>query len=279
MAKYKVKTMKKIFVTGSAGFVGKNLVEMLRREGHEVVEFDFAKNPEHDITNLGQLVKYMEGDAVIHLASKTQASESIKNPHPYMKVIIMGTANILEAVRLKGIKRLVYISSCGIKGMTRDGNPYHWSKYMAEGLCQMYSEIYGLEVVVLRPTIMYGPHNWKGVVHTFTERTRKGETLHIYGDGSQTRDFLYVRDSCRAMIKAATQKVEGKFRILEIGTGKATSIKELAEMISDNVVFHPDKPSGISSSIADIRDAKRYLNWKPKIKIKDVIKNEREKSN
>lgn len=266
-----------IFVTGSSGFVGKNVVERLKELKHKVTTFDFTENSKHDVTRLEPILSYMPEniDAVIHLASKTKASESLKCPLPYINIIVMGTANILEAMRLKKIKRLVYISSCGIKGMnSAGGNPYHYSKYLAEQLCEMYSKIYDIEIVVLRPTVMYGPRNWKGVVRTFINLTKKGKTLKIYGDGSQTRDFLHVYDAREAMIKAAMVNLPNKFICIEIGTGKVTSIKELAEAISDDVEYIPSKNIGISSSVANICNARYYLGWEPKINIKNVIKNQ-----
>lgn len=268
----------KMFITGSKGFVGTNLLEQIGNK-HEIVECDL---PHCNILgSLEYLAKKMDGcDIVIHLAALGKVSESFKKPHDYFTVNVMGTINILEAMRLKKIRRLIYISSCGVKRLERNDsvpNPYHYSKHLTEQVCEMYSKIYGIEVVILRPTIMYGPYNQKNVVSIFIKLTKKGTPLKIHGDGSQTRDFTHVHDTCNAIIKAVEIEIdfsqfETKVLRVEIGTGRPTSIKQLAEMISDNIQYIPSEKIGVSSSIADIRDAKRYLGWKPKIKIKDGIK-------
>lgn len=268
----------KIFITGSKGFVGTNLLEQIGNK-YEIIECDL---PHCNILgSLEYLAEKMEGcDTVIHLAALAKVSESFKKPHDYFTINVMGTINILEVMRLKKIRRLIYISSCGVKRLEREDsipNPYHYSKHLAEQICEMYSKIYGIEVIILRPTIMYGPHNQKGVFSIFVKLEKKGMPLKISGDGSQTRDFIHVHDTCNAIIKATETEIDfSQFETnvlrVEIGTGKSTSIKQLAEMISNNIKYVPSDKVGVSSSIADIRDAERYLGWKPKRKIKDEIK-------
>jgi UDP-glucose 4-epimerase len=261
--------MLKVFVTGSSGFVGKNLVGRLESKGYDVIGCDL---PTCDITNLNQLINLMKDcDAVIHLAAMTKAGESFKNPQKYIKINTMGTINILESMRIHGIKRLVCISSGGVAGEKRYWSPYLWSKHLAELGCKMYHQSYGIDIVILRPTNIYGPKNWKGVSHIFLQSKKEGRPVTITGDGSQARDFVHVHDVCDAIILALESKL--KFKKFVIGTGVATSIKQLADIIGveytltmkfDNV--------GLRESVADTKPAEKYLGFKAKISIEEGTK-------
>lgn len=256
----------KIFVSGSEGFVGKNLLQRIGKT-HKVIECEV------DIT-MGQpftLMNDMFGcDAVVHLAAMTKANESLKRPHIYLKTNLMGTINILEAMRLSGVKRLIYISSCGVKDYSQ-GSPYLWAKHLSERACAMYSKLYGLEIVILRPTNIYGPHNWKGVIHRFLEAKKNGEPLEIYGNGTQTRDFIYVCDVCDSIIKAIDIKFKDILYI-EIGTGKETTIKELAKIIGGIYKFIPLQNIGLKQSVADTTKAKTILGFEAKIALEEGLR-------
>lgn len=260
--------MKTIFVSGSRGFVGRNLIERMK-DSYKVVECDL---PECDITSLDCLTKKMAGcDAVVHLAAKTKAYESLGEPHTYIDTNVMGTTNVLEAMRLNGIKRLVYTSSCGVKGY-KEGSPYLWAKHISEIVCEMYAKLYGMEIIILRPTNIYGPHNWKGVIWHWIERKKKNEVLLIHGDGKQTRDFIHVYDVCDAIMTGLV-KPNPKIITVEIGTGIETSLIGLAKKIGGKYALTGDwKKVGLRRSVANTKPAEKYLKFKAKISLDDGIK-------
>lgn len=261
---------RKVYVTGSKGFVGKNLMEHLKKEEKlEIVECDCDIRFPHML--------YMDipsdTDIIIHLAAKTKANESMVEPHEYLDTNAMGTVNILEVMRKKKIPKMIFYSSGGVKGYG-EGAPYLWSKRMAEMACAMYCKLYGLQIIIFRPTNIYGPHNWKGVIWHFQQTKKKRKPLKVYGDGSQTRDFVHVYDVVDATMKAMKLRSNAYPIYLEIGTGVETSVLELAKKISKKYVLVPEKQNevGLQSSVAKIATANLMLNWKPKITLKKGLK-------
>ena len=184
--------MDNVMVIGANGFVGKNLIKTLKKRGIKPINF--------------------KGD-IVHLAALTSLPESIKSPLDYFLVNELGTVGILEYARLNGIKRVIFTSSIAA---TKSDNPYGLSKACAEEWCKLYSKLYGIETIILRPFNIYGKGG-HGVINKFYKQKLTRIKLSIHGSGRQKRDFIHVDDICSA--------------IIELCTNKKTSIKKLARMI------------------------------------------------
>ncbi len=242
-------------VTGGAGFVGVNLIRLLGSRGIAVrVLDDLSQGKRADLDGLGaQLVvgdirdeatveRALNGvDVVVHLAAHTRVVESIANPMESFDVNARGTLVLLEAARRRGgLRRFVFASTGGaILGdatppvhedmPARPLAPYGASKLAGEGYCSAYYGSYGLPTVALRFSNVYGPYSYQkaSVVAAFFKRILAGEPLVVYGDGSQTRDFLYVGDLCRAVVGSVEHECGGQ--VFHIAAGLETPIGELAE--------------------------------------------------
>jgi len=304
----------KILVTGGAGFIGRWVVKHLLERGYSVWVVDnlFSGKVENiaEFTENSQF-KFIKGDILdenlleelfnlsfkicLHLAALVNVQYSIDNPERSFEVNLRGTFNILEEAKKKNT-RVILMSTCMVYKKTRNNepineshplfplSPYAATKIAAEELTLSYYHAYGLPVAILRPFNTYGPFqktdNEGGVVPIFITRSLQGKTLYIYGDGTQTRDFLYVEDCAEAVIKTAlSDKVWGE--IINIGTGEDISINELATLIAgrDNHVrhiphIHPQ--SEISKLICNYGKAKRLLNWEPKTSLREGIDKTRE---
>jgi len=264
--------VKKVFITGSKGFVGRHLVNQLQIEGFIVKECDMY---DCDVTSFPDIIRDLEGDVVIHLAARVRAGHSMKVPYQYIQTNVLGLINVLEVMRLKRIPRLIFISSAGVKGYTK-GAPYLWSKRVGELFVEMYAKLYGIEAVIIRPTNIYGEGNNKGIIYNFTKAKKENRILKIYGDGSQTRDFVHVDDVVSAIIKAVGVKMYPKRNpiCVEIGTGVETSMIELAKKISPNYTFVPIEKEevGLKRSVADISKAQHHLKWTSKISLEEGIR-------
>jgi len=265
--------MMKVFVTGANGFIGSKLVKKLRKRKHTVIECDLYGC---NICNFQDLVEQMKGDVVVHLATRVKAGQSLKIPRQYIETNVMGLTNVLEAIRLKRIPRIIFTSSVGVKDYRREPIPYLWSKRIGELLIEMYSRAYGIESIILRPANIYGAGNNKGIVYLFMKAKKEGRTLQIFGSGLQTRDFVYIDDIVNAIVKSVEMRKMPKKRLLyaELGTGKETTMLELAKKISDNYVLVPLKNEdvGLKQSYADITNAEKYLKWKAKITLDEGLK-------
>lgn len=297
---------KKVLVTGGAGFIGSNLVVELIKTGNMVTVIDSLVsgyksnlNPfsgirfiESDIRNSDLVLKAVEGnDVIFHLAASVGNKKSIDDPMTDASVNVLGTLNILEAAKKLGVKKVVVSSSAGIFGELKTlpigedhpiepDSPYGCSKLCEEKLALAYAKLYPMEVVCLRYFNVYGPNQrydaYGNAIPIFTFRMLKGETIYIYGDGEQTRDFVHVNDVVRANILAASAKgVVGAFNI---ASGSRITIKRLVEMImsySDgrSVVEHTNKRAGdVLHSVANISKAKEILGYSPQVGIEDGLK-------
>ena len=247
----------KIIVTGGAGFVGSHLTELLIKNGHFPIIIDNLNTGKFkyikkfvdegkadfiklDIRNFSKLMKLPKCSAVIHLAAIASVIESIDNPSFVNDVNVNGTLNVLEFCRKKKIKKFIFTSSAAIFGNNEskitESSPtvpttvYGSSKLTGEQYCRIYSELFGITTIILRPFNIYGPRQndtYAGVITKFLNQLKKNKPPIIFGTGKQTRDFIHAHDVARAFFLALHYN-KTKFDIFNLGTGKSTSINTLA---------------------------------------------------
>jgi UDP-glucose 4-epimerase len=301
----------KVLITGGAGFIGSHLVDYCLKIGYEIVVLDnlFAGKIENikqhlnhnkfhlikgDIRNQKDVEKALKDvDAVCHLAAIVNIPLSIENPLLANEVNVQGTLKLLKASVKHCVKRFVYASTCAVYGEAKylpineehpinPLSPYGASKLAAEHYCKVFHQIYGLQTICLRFFNVYGPRQpsgpYGGVITTFLESIKKKEPIVIFGDGNQTRDFLYAADAVQAYALALDCKgCAGE--TFNIGTGTKTSINELAQILIEcmdkphaKVVHVGERKGDIKESYADISKAEKKLGFKPKFSVKEGLR-------
>ena len=291
-------------VTGAAGFIGSNLVEQLLDQGHSVVCVDnesannekfhwshengMVINVRGDITDYKFMKNVFSGvDYVFHLAAESRLQSAIQNPIEAVKKNCVGTTVMLQCAREAGVKRFVYSSTSSGYGNNPYPNvetqpddclnPYSASKISGEKFCKMYTDLYGLETVVLRYFNVFGHRSprrgqYAPVIGIFQRQKESGEPLTIVGDGSQRRDFVHVKDVARANFLAAMLPLKGhEGEVFNVGSGKAYSIQEIADAISDNQVYIDKRSGEMQTTFADITKIGEVIGWKPEIDVIDWI--------
>ncbi len=249
-----------------------------------------------DIRDEGLALRAAEGaDAIVHLAANTGVGPSVEDPRGDCMSNVVGTLNFLEAARHGGVLRFVFASSGGtVIGETEPPiheemaphpvAPYGASKLAGEGYCSAYYQTFGIRTVALRFGNVYGPgsvHKVRNAVPRFITRSMKGEPLEIYGDGSQTRDYVYVDDLIRALRLAATAEGVGG-EIFQIATSAETSVNELIERLTpvlaeagiENVEVRRTAPRAgdVQRNYADTSKARRLLGWKPEVDLDEGLR-------
>ncbi|UCG01074.1 MAG: GDP-mannose 4,6-dehydratase [Candidatus Heimdallarchaeota archaeon] len=288
----------KSLVTGGAGFVGSHLIERLLLEKHSVVCLDdFSSGKEKNLESIRDKIKIVEGDIrdidivqkividvdyVFHLAAQTSVTRSVREPQYDASVNIEGTINLLEAIKECSVKRIIFMSTGGaIYGepislpatestMEEPISPYGLSKLTAEKYLHFYSKAYGLSYVILRPANIYGPrqdpHGEAGVISIFLEKIKTNKPLEIFGDGKDTRDYVYVKDIAEICINAMNSSQTDVFNA---GTGNQTSLLELIKTIEYVTKVEADKkfcdprPGDVHYIALDSLKAYEKLGWKP----------------
>ncbi len=295
--------MKKALVTGGAGFIGRWLVKKLLDEHIEVWVLDnldngqesnldeFRGNPYlkavviDDIRNTKVLETLFKTrfDMVYHLAAQINVHESLENPQKSFSVNVEGTFNILEACKPNKTK-LLLMGTCMVydlaeskKAIAEDHplkpvSPYAGSKLAAEQLAESYYYSYGLPIVICRPFNTYGPfqkHNLEGgVISIFVKQAKEKQPIKIFGDGTQTRDFLYVEDCVEFLYTASTNE-NALGQVINAGLGRDFTIYYLAKMICSDpekiqFIEHHHPQSEIKKLLCDSSKAKHLLGWEPK---------------
>lgn len=284
-------------VTGGAGFIGSALCNRLAAGGHEVRVIDnltagdparldprvlFTRGDVADIPKLWTLLQDI--DCVYHLAARVSVPESIQYPRDYNHVNVGGTVSVMEAMRDAGVKRVVLASSGAVYGrqtrqplsedMTPDpDSPYAVSKLAAETYVRTIGALWGIETVSLRIFNAYGPGQQLPVSHApviprFIKAALSRASLVIFGDGQQTRDFVYLDDVVEALVKAATAPGIDR-KVINIGSGRETSIVELVEAIGEVVgqpldpIINNSQSGGIDRMCADLANAHALLGYSP----------------
>ncbi|HST69614.1 MAG TPA: NAD-dependent epimerase/dehydratase family protein [Solirubrobacterales bacterium] len=300
-------------VTGGAGFIGSNLVDALLARGDEVAVVDDlstgrrvnlegalaagAELAELDIRDgetLAQLVSEKRPEVVFHLAAQIDVRKSLEDPAFDAAINVGGTANVLEAAKAADCGRVVFVSTGGAIYGEGEGQQlplseeapiaplaaYGQSKYAAEGYLALYERLYGLSGVSLRLGNVYGPRQdplgEAGVIAIFCGALKEGRRPTIFGDGSQTRDYIYVGDVVAAALAAAASEVTGP---INIGTGRETSVldlvKALRELSGDDdfqADLAPPRPGEVQRITLDAGRAERELGWKATIDLNDGLR-------
>lgn len=299
--------MKKILVTGGCGFIGSNLIAYLldnnlaqvrvldnqflgKREYISDLEVEFI---EGDIRNISDVKQAMTGvDGVVHLAADTRVIDSIENPTHNFETNVVGTFNVLKVAQDLDIQSLVNASTAGaILGdvkppvheefLPKPIAPYGASKLATEGYCSAFAGAYNLNVVSVRFTNVYGERSYhKGsVVAHFFKRIVSGQNLTIYGDGSQLRDYIYVKDLCHGIYQCLMQSSRLRGEVFQLGTGIPTSVNQLVQLMRETVGekyrFSVDydgfRQGEIKEVYTDISKSRKMLGFEPKTDLKEGL--------
>lgn len=289
----------KILITGASGFIGYNLFQWMRRNNYEVEVYNYDLANGQDILNYEQLRKALEGmDYCFHLAALTHVDYSIKGDYKQRQLFIdvnhKGAWNVLEACRENKVK-LVFMSTSEVYGanqspgkiMTEDHpvNPmagtYAVSKAAADHECRVAYEVFGQDVVIVRPFNQYGPHqSMEKLIPRFILQATYGEPLTVHGDGKQKRDYVYTEDTASA-IWAAKDLPAGT--VVNIGTENAYSINEIADIVIDKVKtkypsmkIYVKKDTARPNDLAELKGSYQKINklcgWKPVVSLEEGIK-------
>jgi UDP-glucose 4-epimerase len=295
----------KVLVTGGAGFIGSNIVDVMLNAGHSVAVVDDLSNGKQsnvdararfhlaDIRDAGLLAEIFdkeEPEIVLHQAAKANVRESMEQPVLYAEVNVLGSLNLLEQARRTGVKRFIYASTGGaVYGepqflpVTEDHpinplDPYGASKHHVEHYLNLYHENFKLSYIVLRYPNVYGPRQdpfgEAGVVAVFVRMMLRGEQPTINGSGNQERDFVFVGDIARANLLAMEGEHNG---IYNIGSGHGTDINTLFGKLSEIVLYAgepihgPAKLGEVFKIYIDAGKALRELGWEPTVSLDEGL--------
>lgn len=283
----------RVLITGGCGFIGTNLVRFLRahtpwdirviddlRTGDaSFINYGLAEVQIGNVDDPSLLMTGLEDvQGVIHLASETGVLPSIEDPERDFQGNALTTFRVLEGCRKRGIDRVIFASSGAVLGdvppplneeiVPRPVSPYGAGKLVGEGYCHAYADSFGMQTVALRFSNVYGPFSAhkRSVVPNFIKRCLGGQPIEIYGNGSQTRDFIYVDDLCDGILRSMNADgIAGE--IFQLASGVETSVLELAHLIqqamgrNNQIHFEPGRPGEVYKSRADISKARRLLDF------------------
>ena len=296
----------RFLITGAAGFLGSALANRLAVEGHSVLGMDdcstgdprvldeavqFVRSDVNDRPKLWTLLQ--DVDCVYHLAARVMVPESVLYPREYNQVNVSGTVTLMEAMRDVGVHRVVFISSGAVYGsqpvqpvkedaVPNPRSPYAVSKLAAEYYVKTIGSLWNIETVCLRVFNAYGPGQHLPPVHSpvipsFLRQAWENGTIVIHGDGSQTRDFVYLDDVVNAMRAAATAPGIDRMTI-NVGSGTEIGMRELARLIIDvtgghpEVIYNPRNSGGLARLWGDISLAREMLGYQPRTSLTDGLK-------
>jgi len=283
--------MKKVLITGGAGFVGTNLIKSLKNQKLKVKIFvidnystGYKKNEQEGVeyyncsiqdSEATGIMEKIKPDMIYHLAALARIQPSFEQPSPTFDSNTVGTQRILEYAR-QNLTPVIYAGSSSTHGGIYK-NPYTFSKWAGEELCIMYSKIYKVPVIIARFYNVYGEYMipagsaYTTVIQVFSEQYLNKQPLTITGTGNQRRDFTHVLDICDALIACSDHpEIMGEF--FELGSGKNYSINEVANMYKTEITYIPLRPGEADKTLADFSKATKILNYNPKRSLKDYIK-------
>ncbi len=304
----------KILVTGGAGFIGSHLCERLVHEGHQVValdNFDPYYDPAIKQRNLDRLLQVkhftlVKGDIrdsklihqvfeqekvelIYHLAAKAGVRPSISDPSGYMDVNVMGTINILEAMKQHGVTKMIFASSSSVYGNNKKTpfsendnvdypvSPYAASKKTGELICHTYHSLYKFDIFCLRFFTVYGPRQRPEMaISLFMDSILKGKTIRMFGDGTSRRDYTYIDDILEGLLASKTRL--GGFEIINLGNSHTITLSDLVSSIEKVtgkkalIEKLPMQAGDVDKTFADISKANKLLSYHPGTKIVEGLK-------
>jgi UDP-glucose 4-epimerase len=293
-------------VTGGAGFIGSHVVDRLLEAGTEVVVVDdlstgrrenlaagadLREGDVRDASAMRALLADARPDAVVHLAARASVTRSVAEPEEDGAVNVGGTLALLEAAHRAGVERFVYVSTGGAlygeadtiptpeDAPIRPLSPYGTSKWAGEAYCDLYARLRGTSTLTLRLANVYGPrqdpHGEAGVIAIFCERLRAGARPVVFGDGRQTRDYVYVGDVAEATLAALQSTVTGP---VNVGAGAETSVLDLVDALralAGDAAFQPEhappRPGEARRSCLDSSRAAAELGWRARTPLPDGL--------
>jgi UDP-glucose 4-epimerase len=296
----------RVLITGGAGFLGVALAHRLVRDGHRVQVLDdlsvgdparlpkeahFTRGDVRDVPRLWTLLRDVE--CVYHLAARVFVAESVLYPREYNDVNVGGTVSVMEAMRDAGVKRVVFTSSGAVYGNQTHqpvheelepdtDSPYAVSKLAAEHYVRTIGRLWGIETVILRVFNAYGPGQFAPVyrapvIPALMRQALSGSSLVIFGDGTQTRDFVYVDDVVNALVAAATAKSVNR-AIINVGSGQEISINELAQRVElvtgcpVRLLYSQAEDGGVPRLVADLAMAQEKLGFRARVSLEEGLR-------
>jgi UDP-glucose 4-epimerase len=295
----------KVIVTGGCGFIGSHVVEQLLASGYHATVLDNMSTGrreninfltpnsnltiiEADVRDLSSMETLFQGkDYVFHLAALADIVPSIEEPEEYYTTNVTGTFNALQAALKANVKKFIYAASSSCYGIPdnyptketaeiRPQYPYALTKYLGEELVKHWNQVYRLPTVSLRLSNVFGPRSrtsgtYGAVFGVFLAQKLAKKPLTVVGDGSQTRDFTYVKDVANAFIKSAESKVSGE--IMNVGSGNTYSINTLVSLLGGEKVHIPKRPGEPSCTFADIDKINELIGWRPTYSFEQGVTN------
>jgi UDP-glucuronate 4-epimerase len=302
-----------ILVTGAAGFIGSNLVDYLLETGNHVSGIDnfdlfydraikekniknAVRNPDYhfnkgdirDAEFIDSCLKKYKPDIIIHLAAKAGVRPSLVNPREYYDVNVLGTLNLLEAMRSNNMKKMIFASSSSVYGNNSKVpfcetdnvdypiSPYAASKKAGELLCYTYHHLYNFDIFCLRFFTVYGPRQRPDLaIHKFTRALLKDEIITLFGDGSSRRDYTHIDDIIQGIVRAV-EKLKG-FDIFNLGESTTISLINLVSLleryanIKARINYLPVQPGDANQTFADISKSRGKLNYNPMVDIESGL--------
>lgn len=294
--------MRKVIVTGGAGFIGSHLVDRLLKDGDDVIVIDnFAVGGPHNLAHhkakstlavhrmdiaTDDITPVFEGaDAVYHLAARADIVPSITMPMVYHEANVTGTARVLEAARAHGVRRFFYAASSSCYGIPdtyptpetaeiRPQYPYALTKWLGEQTVLHWGQVYDMSVVSLRFFNVYGPRvrtsgTYGAVFGVFLAQKLADKPFTVVGDGTQTRDFTFVTDVVDAIVTATASDLSGV--VMNVGSGNTYSVNRLVDLLGGPITYIPKRPGEPDCTFADVSRIETLLGWKAAVPFEEGV--------